>query len=392
MGLNQNGFTKKTYSDILIEMEAKFKELFGEDINLSSYTPLGIIMRVMAFFYSVVWDTIEHVYNSRFIRKATGVSLDYHGGDKNLTRNPATNAYTTLVFTGNPGYVIAAEEKYSTDGDVHFMLSADVTLDSNGNGSGEAVSVETGAFNNVSANTITMQVDSVEEITSVTNPNPATGGADMESHTSYRNRLLKANESNGKSTVSAIEASLLNVIGARSANVIYNKTMEIDADGNPPKSIHAYILGGVPTDIGQALFDSIGATAQTVGTQSVSIIDNSGNIHDIRFDYAEVVQIFMRLTITTNAKFESDGVDQLKNAMIAKIGGTDLNGEDQQGLSMGDDIILSQLFNAAYKVDGIDDITIEIGKDQINLLSANIDISQKQVASLAVSDIEVIVN
>ncbi|USK71772.1 baseplate J/gp47 family protein [Peribacillus asahii] len=392
MALNKNGFTRKTYSDILSEMEAKFQELFGEDINLSSYTPLGIIMRVMAFFYSKLWDVVEAVYNSRFIKKADGVSLDYHGGDKSLPRNPATYAYTMLKFTGEPGYVIETEEKFSTEGDVHFMLLEDVTLDELGNGSGEAVSVETGAFNNVEPNTITKQVEAVEQITSVTNPEKAKGGADRESNTSYRNRLLKANESNGKSTTSAIETAILNTAGVRSANVIFNKTMETDADGNPPKSIHAYVLGGATEDIGQALFNSIGATTQTVGEQVVYIKDNSGNTHEVRFDYAEVVQIFVRLTSTTNAEFESDGIDQLKNAMIAKIGGMDLNEEEQQGLSMGEDIILSQLFNAAYKVSGIDDITIEIGKDSLNLSASNIEITQKQVAELTADHIEVVVN
>lgn len=392
MALNKNGFSRKTYSDLLDEMEEKFKEQFGENINLSSYTPLGIIMRVMAFFYAKLWDVVEAVYNSRFIKKADGISLDYHGGDKNIPRNPATNSYVPLLFTGAPGYIIQAEETYSTEGDIQFSLLDDVILDELGKGTGQAISVDTGSFTKVSANTIINIVNPVEEIHSVTNPVAATGGSDMESLTSYRNRLLKANESNGKGTASAIELALRNVSGVRSANVIYNKTVEVDNDGNPPKSVHAYVLGGSKEAVAQALFDSISATTQTVGDQSTLIADNSQNTHDIRFDFASVVPVFVKLEVQTNAEFEADGVEQLKDTLIAVIGGIDTTEEEQQGLSMGSNVILARLYSAAYKVAGIDDITIQIGLSKETLNAENIIIPQMQVAELRLEDIEVIIN
>lgn len=373
-------------------MEEKFKEQFGENINLSSYTPLGIIMRVMAFFYAKLWDVVEAVYNSRFIKKADGISLGYHGGDKNIPRNPATNSYVPLLFTGAPGYIIQAEETYSTEGDIQFSLLDDVVLDELGNGTGQAISVDTGSFTKVSANTITNIVNPVEEIYTVTNPVAATGGSDMESLTSYRNRLLKANESNGKGTASAIELALRNVPGVRSANVIYNKSMEVDSDGNPPKSVHPYVLGGTKESVAQALFDSISATTQTVGEQSVLITDNSLNTHDIRFDFASVVPVFAKLEVQTNAEFEADGVEQLKDAIIAVIGGIDSTEEEQQGLSMGSNVILARLYSAAYKVAGIEDITIQIGLSEETLNTENIIISQMQVAELRLDDIEVVIN
>lgn len=392
MALNKNGFTRKTYSDLLDEMEAKFKEQFGADTNLSAYTPLGIIMRVMAFFYSKIWDVVEAVYNSRFIKKADEMSLNYHGGDKNIPRNPATNAYADLVFKGTPSYIIQAEEMFSTDGDIQFALLDEVTLDAEGNGSGQAISIETGSYNKVSANTITNVVNPVEEIISVTNPLAATGGSDIESITSYRERLLKANESNGKSTASAIELSIRNVAGVRSANVIYNKTMDYDSYGNPPKSIHAYVLGGSKEEIAQALFNSIGATTTTVGEQSTLISDNSQNQHDMQFDYASVVQIYTKLMVTTNAAFESDGSTQLKNALISVIGGEDSTDEEQQGLSMGEDVILFRLYSAASEVSGIDDISIMIGLSNDTLATNNIEIQQMQVAELQLANIEVVIN
>ncbi|MGE7621684.1 baseplate J/gp47 family protein [Viridibacillus sp. NPDC096237] len=390
MALNKNGFTRKTYSDLLDEMEAKFKELFGADINLSAYTPLGIIMRVMAFFYAKIWDAIEHVYNSRYIKKANGVSLDFHGGDKNLPRAPATNSYALLTFKGTPNYIIESEERFSTEGDIQFALLDDVVLDASGNGTGEAISIETGAFNRVLSNTITVQVEPIEEITSVTNLLPAVGGTDKETDTPYRNRLLKSNEAKGKAVPSAIETAILNVPGVRSVNSAINSTNVFDVEGNPPKSVHVYVFGGTKEDIAQALLDAVAGGIETVGEQVVIVKDIAGTEHIIRFDYAEILPIYMKLTVTKNGDFEVDGIDQLKNSMIEKIGGVDLSGEEVPGLTMDEDVVISQLYSSAFKVAGVQDIVIEIGTSAEELSITNIGISRKQIAELSLANIEVI--
>lgn len=392
MALNQDGFTRKTYSDLLDEMESKFKELFGADINLASYTPLGIIMRVMAFFYATIWDAIEKVYNSRFIKKSDGTSLDLHGSDKQTTRNPATNSYVTLDFVGTPGYIIQSETIIRTDGDIQFATLDDVTIKVDGTASVDAISVETGAYNNVLPNTVTMLLEADENITSVINLESANGGADIESDASYQNRLLLLNESNGKSTMTAVETALNNVVGVRSANVIPNKTMEIDTYGNPPKSLHAYVLGGTAEDIAQALFESVSATTQTVGNQAVTITDNSLNEHIVRFDYSTEKVIFVKMTVTKTNAFASDGTVQLQDSVINIIGGIDSKGDENRGLSMGANVIISKLYSAAYKVEGIDDIAIEIGLSASELGTSNIAIEQKEVAITSLANIEVVVN
>ncbi len=390
--LDNNGFTRKTYSDLLDEMIAKAKELYGENTNTNAYTPLGIVLRIFAWFLSILWDNQERVYNSRYIKKSEGIQLDYHGGDKNIPRNPATYAYTTLNFTGTPNYLIDAETEFTTSNGIYFMLTEDVTLDASGNGSGEAVSLERGQYNNVAANTIIDQAEPTEDILKVNNPIPASGGADLEDDTPYQQRLLQANESNGKSTADAIYTALLNTPSVRSASVVFNKTMDVDQDGNPPKSVHAYVLGGLKEDVAASLFNSVSGTSQTVGQLQVTVQDLSGVDHVISFDYAEEVQIYGRITVTTNSKFEADGSDQIKNNLVVKIGGVDQDGVIQNGLSMGESVILSQLYNNVYQVAGIDDVTIELGTSEDQLAASNIVITQRQVAETSFENIEVVIS
>ncbi|MED4455895.1 baseplate J/gp47 family protein [Metabacillus fastidiosus] len=392
MGLNKDGFTKKTYADIINEMEAKAKELFGENINTRSYTPLGIILRIVAWFLAGLWDGLEKVYNSRFIKKAEGVSLDYHGGNQNLPRNPADYSYVRLAFTGKPNYVIGIEERFNTKSGIYFMLIESVTLDVSGNGSGEAVSVETGRLNDVAANTIVEQAEPIEEIYTVINPEPSRGGADREEDHMYKQRLLQSNEGSGKSTPNAIITALLNTPSVRAVNVIFNNTNEIDVDGNPPKSVHAYVLGGTKENIAASLLDSVAGGIETVGQQQVVVQDLSGEDHLFRFDYAEVLQIYVRLAITPNSNFNVNDIEQIKSNIIKKIGGVDIDGTIQNGLKMGEDVILSQLYGIAYQVNGIEDVTIEIGTSKESLSTTNIIISQPQIVETNVSLIEVILH
>ena len=71
-----------------------------------------------------------------------------------------------------------------------FYIVADLQLDKNGVGDTLAVSSELGENYNVDANTIINQQQPVEEITSVTNNSPASGGQDMETDYDFRNRII----------------------------------------------------------------------------------------------------------------------------------------------------------------------------------------------------------
>ncbi len=372
------------------EMEDKAKEQFGEDVNTSSRTPLGIIFRIIAWFLAGVWDIAERVYNSGFVSKSEGVQLDRLGSNSGITREPASESVVTLSFTGVPGIVIEEQTQFTTESGIYFELIEDVVIEDNGTGSGTAVSLSKGVINNVAANTITVQAEPSEGVYSVTNPKPSAGGADEETDSEFRARIKKSVEGSSASTLSGIIAALIKTAGVRSANVVMNNTMEIDADGNPPKSIHAYVLGGIKEDIADSIFNSVAAGIETVGSQSVVITDLSGIDHTIKFDFAEEVKIYVHLEIKTNASYPADGDDQIKNNVVYKIGGVDKSGSSFTSSQMGDDVILSQLYNAVYQVAGVDDVVIKIGKSPESLGQSNIEIEPKQVAQVLFSEIEVV--
>nr|MDH3107471.1 hypothetical protein [Bacillus altitudinis] len=102
------------------------------------------------------------------------------------------------------------------------------------------------------------------------------------------------------------------------------------------------------------------------------------------------MKIYVHLELKTNASFPIDGDDLIKNNVVYKIGGVDKSGSSFTGYQMGDDVILSQLYNAVYQVAGVDDVVIKIGKTRDTLGQSNIMIEPKQVAQVLFSEIEVV--
>ena len=74
-GLTDAGFRRPTYAELLDALEYKAREQFGSKANLTVRSPLGIFLRIYAWMLSLLFSTLEDVYNSRFIDTAVGTSL-----------------------------------------------------------------------------------------------------------------------------------------------------------------------------------------------------------------------------------------------------------------------------------------------------------------------------
>lgn len=385
--LTKDGFKRKTYDDLLEDTSLKAQEMYGENINLSPRSPMGIILRLFAYFLAGVWMLAEKVYYSAYVSKAEGVQLDELGANRGVPREKATESYVDLVFTGMPGLIVPNSKQYTTETDVYFVLTEDVLLNEQGTGTGRAVSVEAGIHTLVPANSITIQAEPIEGLTNVTNPSVSAGGRDREEDREYRLRIPAT--AGGKGTPPAIQSTLLSTSGVRSANVVINNKNEVDASGNQPKSVHAYILGGDSQIIGDALWDSVGGGIETIGQQAVTVVDLSGIEHEVRFDYATDVNVQIQVALSKNSSFPTDGLQQVEDKLVQTIGGVDSKGTYWAGYSMGQDVIYSQIFGKIYAIPGIEDITLSIGKQGDALGTGNIVIGPDQVATTSAALIEV---
>jgi uncharacterized phage protein gp47/JayE len=385
--LDQTGFRRKNYAEIQEEMNQRAQELFGEDVNLSERSPIGIFNRLFSWFLSKTYELAEKVYNSAYITKAEGVQLDRLTPFFATSRNPEQYATVELSFTGTPNVTILEGTRFETETGIDFALTENVTLDSGGLGSGTAVSLTAGVVGNVDANAITVQSEPSADVLTVTNLSEATGGREVETDAELLKRLQGSGASTGSGTPDAIVSEVLAVQGVRAANISVNNE-PIEVNGQPPHSNAVYVLGGDGQTIANALFKHY-VGLQFYGSQSYNVNDISGNTHEIAYTPATQVDVFVSVSLTTDNTFTADGATQVKDAIVRIVGGTTSDGTLYVGLNMGEDVIYSKILAAVMGINGVNDAVLSIGTDLMTLGTSNIAIETNEVAQTSTSNITV---
>lgn len=116
--------------------------------------------------------------------------LDRIAAAYGLNRKPAAKATGAVTLTGTAGTVIEAGTYVATEGGLGFRTIADATIPEGGSVSADVVAVEAGAAFNVAAGMVVVVPMTLVGVTGVTNSAAMSGGADVETDASFRDRLL----------------------------------------------------------------------------------------------------------------------------------------------------------------------------------------------------------
>ena len=207
-GLTERGFLRPSYADLLDAFEVKAKELFGSTVNLSVRSPLGIFLRIFAWFAGLTWQLAEDVYNSGFIDTAAGVSLARLGAFIGIRVLAAQKATGSITITGDAGATIYAGFIVQARNNQRFVTLEDVTISSSGTATVPIQAFEAGPDGNVAAGTIDTVVTPLAAAISVTNAAATVGGRNRETDQEFRERYLSSVDKPGGSNTDAIRAQL----------------------------------------------------------------------------------------------------------------------------------------------------------------------------------------
>lgn len=379
MPLTDSGFVFEDMPTIRARVVAKFKAQYGEDSDVSAGSPNGKAITVASDILYDVQGHEQDVYDGGFLDTATGIQLDRWAGNLATQRNLAQAAQTTLKITGTPGYLIEADTEFMTDNGDSFLTADDVQIDQSGNASVIANSEDMAAYTNVDSKTIINQANPVDEITDVTNPDAAGGGADLETDFDLRHRLKLNLKAKFGPTVDGLMAAVMNVIAVTGVNIQQNLTDKVDSNGNPPNTIHFYVSGGLPQDVAQAIADNMAAGAVTVGNE-IYHIDKGGSDVEVHFDSAQSINIYFKIAVTEGKGFNQDAF----NETVAEFLDT---------FDMGQTIILNKLYGALYDLDGVKEVTdIQASLDGKTYSPSNVKLEKYQIAKSSDELIEVDAN
>jgi uncharacterized phage protein gp47/JayE len=361
-------------------MNTRARNLFGEDVNLSERSPLGLFFRVTAWSTGILWQLAEKVYHSGYMDEAEGIQKDKVAKNLGIQRLSAQRATGNVVIKGDPGTIIPLGFMVETQEEIQFETTEEKVIGSIGEVTIPIQAVIAGIEGNVQGSTITKLVNPTIGVESVNNSLSTTGGRNTETDAEFVDRYYQSLAKGGASTPDSIRANLLQLPGVRAAAVIENNTMETDPVGRPPKSISCYVLGGEREAIAKAILDTKAGGIEPFGTEEVVVKDLAGQPKLIRFTFANEVFVYCRVQITKSPSYPLDGDKQVRTAILKYIGGTDEDNNVYTGLNMGQGVIYNKIVNAILSIPGIEDFNLEIAPNNSGYMKANIPISSSQVA------------
>ncbi len=377
-GITPQGFYRPEYVEILNVLEYKARELFGDGVNLTVRSPIGMFLRIYAWMMNILFAMLEDVYNSRYADTAAGNSLYNLGKNIGLKLLAANKAVGYITIKAKEGTIIPPGYLVSTPGGLQYVTLDKIIIGKEGHALAVIQAVETGEMYNTPAGTVTMIANpaSIKGVECVVNESDITGGRGKETDDEYRKRYYESVDYAGGVNADAIRAAILqDVTGVHNVKVYENDSDEYDpVFGLTPHSIGPVVYGGQDSDIAESIYHRKAGGIQTVGDISVPVLSESGQLIYVNFSRPELVKIYVRIyNLRTNTSFP--GRTAIVQAMMAAIGG-----DGTGGLNVGSDVVYMNIPGKIMAVQGVVDFDVQIGTDKENLGWNNIQIGIRQKA------------
>lgn len=374
MALTELGFKRPTYDEILEEQINRAKTLFGETIDTSELTALGKYIRINVADIDTLYQTLEGVYYARFPNSASGVSLDRLCPFAGITRNAATYARFKIKLTGTAGATIKAGFEVSNENQsVVFHLVDNANILSNGKVTTYVECNEAGKVGNITAASINTIVNPIADVSSVKGIELTASGKDRETDFELRKRFNLAVSGSGSGTIGAIKSAIMQISGVDDCIINENSTSSTVGNCSPYsfECVVAYDgTSNTKQSIAKAIFSKKPVGVSTSGTNSLSVTDNAGEEHTIKF--SDVTVVYIQFVVEVNVRSYSSDVEQkIKENIIART----------NTLGIGDNVYISKYWGC-FELEGINGVaSFALKKDeQAAVAPTNIEISDNEVA------------
>jgi uncharacterized phage protein gp47/JayE len=321
-----------------------------------------------------LWNALSYdMVAASFPARAWGVYLDEHGVTVGVSRKDAAFAGGTVTFTGRAEKLIATGTQVSTQsldpatGTILFATTESATIPGVAPAEGSVdipvQAVAAGAAGNLSAGAVAALVTPLADISTVTNADPTTGGADVEGDAEYRRRIIVAYRgARGSGTVAdyiewalaypGVSYAIAVPLWAGAGTVLVLIT-DVDNRPMPAAGVDGLqmILDPVPAQ-GRGL-SPIGAT--------------------VTVDTPASVNVNVAATLVLEAGYSLDGA---AGTFAVRDDVVQMVSEYIDGLPPGGDVIRAHVESRFFYVPGVVDVTALT----LNAASTNVSIGSLQVA------------
>jgi uncharacterized phage protein gp47/JayE len=444
-GVLSTGFVKKDVDTIVDELEAEFKTLFGDGLNVLPTSSFGQLISAIADRESDMWDLAEAVYNSQYPDTANDQSLDNVMAYTGVSRLLADETEGAVICTGLAATVLTVGRVVSSGADIRLASTAQATLslatawavttayvlgDIRSNNNNIYVCVQAGTsagaggptttgddivdntckwdfvgdgLSYASVNFKAEDTGALAVLAGAIHTDAGTGAietavsgwedarniADLttgraeETDSAARIRRASLLQATGLATVDAIaDAIANNVDNVTSVTGFENTGDVVDGDGLPAHSVEMVVLGGADQDIWDEIWASKAGGIETHGTETGTSKDRNGDNQTVNFNRPTEKRIHVIVEGTKDDDYPSDGDAQIKAAIV--VWG-DL-------LGVGTDVVQSLMYAVVTGISGVTDVTklwISIHPVHPPVAGVNLTIGSRERSTWDTADIDV---
>jgi uncharacterized phage protein gp47/JayE len=333
--IDETGLVLENLTDIITDLESKFREIYGEDINVDANSPDGQMINILAQAKIDMLDVISGVYNSFSPTSAIGSTLDQRCALNGVIRKGSTRTTVYVTITTDRAVALVGLD---TVGGIPFTVS---------DGTGNKFNLVTGLTTVSGANSLLFSAeesgaieiieDTIVNIDTVTlgvltanNPQGAViKGSDEETDAELRFRRAQSVANPSTGYLDGLTSALLAIEDVLYAIVFENNADIPDDNDIPPHSIWPIVDGGDEDDIadiinrkrnaGCGMYYGTGATGPTGPARSVEIIQVNGVPMDILFSRPTYYDLYIELTIASKSTTHTIDSSFIKNSIYENI-------------------------------------------------------------------------
>lgn len=374
--LTDNGYKLKTQNEWFAEERALYLEI-DPQWNLDPSTPDGLKIASDAEIFALMDETIMQAYNSKDPNKATRYDLDVLCSLTGTRRSNGSGSSVEMVLTGITGTAVPSGTRFdSIITGSRWATDQTVTLIA-GTATVQATCTVIGPTQ-AEPGTITRIVDVVGGLTGVTNPEPATMGANQELDDSLRVKRSAAVGRQGSNQVDSLYGEIFSVDGVRRVKVYVNSTNSATVSdenpfGIPARSVAVIVDGGAVSEIATAIYLKImpgtpqyqAATPVTYEVQSQTYPANKKIIKYSTPNYVDMVVV---LVVKDDGTLPDDADIRIQEAFIEFVSGGLVPagvGFKVSGFDIGESVPYSTMFTPVNKVIG------EYGNSYVQSMTLN---------------------
>jgi len=322
---DQTGVQIETFQEIFDRLASGYREIYGQNIDLSQNTPDGQRIGIEARAILEAQEFGAALANSFDPDFAQGLALQKIAKLIGIFPRPATKSQWDLTVNTNRNLTLQTGYLIEDDLGQNWEVITPATLTSGAN-TVTFRAVDFGAVAGLQNAEIT-PVTIVLGVTSITAPDDSTVGIEEETDVEFRTRRARSTETPALSTVGSLFSRLANTTGVTDVAVYENFTNDTDTERDiPAHTIWAVVEGGDVADIVEVIVKQktagTGLKGDVEGT-FIETIERPNNPafqipYTARFNRPINTDLFIKLTVTRLETSSVIDLDLIKQTLATK--------------------------------------------------------------------------